>query len=381
MTVFKAFLQILNRNKVILIVYSLMLVFFSIFSVKSNQTTAVFESTKPDVCIMNRDLDQGITASLVDYLAAENHLVSLPDNPDARSDALFYREVNLIIEIPENFHADFLAGKNPEITTQSTGDYNASLAQMSLERYLETAGAYRLVDQREADLIHDIEATLSDPVSVELVSGRDLGSLNRASFYFNFMNYSLIVGCVFIICLALLSFRNQKIADRIAVSSTNPERVNRILLGANLLFASALWLVYVVIAFVVVGGAMFSLQGLLLMLNSFVFVFCVVALALLIARLVKSPNALNGIVNVIGLGSSFLCGVFVPLEWLPDFVVALAHALPSYWYVDANDRISKLETISGSSLAPIFLNLLVVILFALGFIIATSILSHRRRKD
>lgn len=183
------------------------------------------------------------------------------------------------------------------------------------------------------------------------------------------------------ICLVLLSFRNSKIAQRLAVGATPQSKINRILLGGNLLFAFTLWLVYIGISFIIVGQPMFSNHGLLLILNSFIFTFCVVAMALLLANLIKSRNALNGVVNVIGLGGSFLCGVFVPLAWLPDSVRIIAHALPSFWYVSANEYIAELETFSWESLCPLFGYFLIVLAFTAAFIILTNLIStlHRRQ--
>lgn len=125
---------------------------------------------------------------------------------------------------------------------------------------------------------------------------------------------------------------------------------------------------------------MWSAQGAMLILSSLIFTVCVVALAFLLANIVKGRNALNGIVNVIGLGSSFLCGVFVPMSLLPDAVRAIAHVLPSYWYIEANNLIINLEEFSWEKLAPVLSCFLVVLGFALVFVIATNIISTHRRK-
>lgn len=37
--------------------------------------------------------------------------------------------------------------------------------------------------------------------------------------------------------------------------------------------------------------------------------------------------------NVIALGMSFLSGVFVPIEFLGDGIIKIAHFLPAYWYI------------------------------------------------
>ncbi len=387
MTVFKAFLRILARNKWVILMYSAILIIFSVFSLQANESTVTFEAVKPDLCIINHDAEEGITKSLVDYLSANNNIIDLPaDDPDAISDALFYRKINYLVEIPAGFRDDFLVGRNPAITTRSTGDYNASLAEMNLTRFLDVANQYlataassgtQTVD--ESTLIKNLETTLATEVDVQLTSALDTTSLDRAAFYYNFMNYPLLVGCIYIVATVMLSFRDEKISRRIAMGSVTPEHVNRILLAANALFALALWLSYVLISFVIVGSAMFSLHGLWLILNSFVFTLCATALAFLIANLLRSRNAINGITNVVALGSSFLCGAFVPITWLPDGVVAAAHILPSYWYISANDLITTLETFTLDSLQPILLHFLVIFAFTAFFIIVANLLSHRRK--
>lgn len=379
MTIFKAFLQILNRNKGILILYSAILICFSIFSLQSNESTINFEATNPDIYILNHDSGHELSDSLVKYLSERSNVIDLPSDPESLDDALFYRRVNFIMEIPEHFSVNYLAGENPEIDFRSTGDYNASLAEMSLQRYLETAGAYRLISQGENELVQNVESTLGQSVTVELTAHTDTSGLNRAAFYYNFLNYPLIAGCIFMICLTLLSFRNSKVTSRIKVGAISPERVNRILLVSNLLFALVMWLIYIVLSFWIAGTVMFSVQGLWFIGNSLAFTGCITAMAFLIAQLVNSRNALNGIVNVIGLGSSFLCGAFVPLVWLPGSVKAIAHLLPSYWYIDANEQIKLLETFSWETLLPIILNITVVIIFTVVFVLAANYLSRHRQ--
>lgn len=407
MIIFKAFLQILNKNKGILITYSLILIIFSLFSLKSNESTVNFAATKPDIYIINHDLDSNgqpsvLSESLVHYLAERSNLIELNQASEqstssaeqtatmnhadeqirahaALDDAIFYRHVNFALEIPANFETDFLAGQNPAIVYKSSGDYNASLAAMNLSRYLELANTYLLLDLDAPALASHVASTLSSETPVELLSYADSGGLARAAYYYNFMNYPLLVGCIFMICLVFLSFRGSKISSRLAIGAIPQAKINRILLGANLLFAFALWGIYVALSFVVVGRPMLSGQGMLLIFSSFIFTICVVALAFLFANLIKNRNVLNGIVNVVGLGSSFLCGVFVPLVWLPDSVRVIAHALPSFWYVSANDRIVELESFSWENLLPVFGCLLVVLIFALAFVILTNLVSTHQK--
>ena len=96
--------------------------------------------------------------------------------------------------------------------------------------------------------------------------------------------------------------------------------------------------------------------------------------------MVKNKDSISGIVNVIGLGSSFLCGAFIPLEWLPDSVKTIAHIFPTYYFVEGNETIAKLEEINFETLKPIIINAGIVIAFTVVFIILTNIVTKKRRK-
>ena len=97
-------------------------------------------------------------------------------------------------------------------------------------------------------------------------------------------------------------------------------------------------------------------------------------------NLVSNKNAINGIVNVIALGSSFLCGAFVPAQFLPDTVLKIAHILPTYYYINNNEAISKLETFSIDAIKPIAINMLVMFAFTIAFVIITNIVSRKKSK-
>ena len=69
--------------------------------------------------------------------------------------------------------------------------------------------------------------------------------------------------------------------------------------------------------------------------------------------------------GMISLGMAFLCGIFVPREFLSDTVMAIAHFLPAYWYANATDAIDNFT--SGSSVIGIFVSMGVQVLFAVLF--------------
>ncbi|MCI8291285.1 MAG: ABC transporter permease [Clostridia bacterium] len=380
MIVFKTFLKVLNKCKGPVIMFTAILICFAGFNMKTSDNSTNFVGSKPDVLIISQDEEIGVTKNLIDYIKENCNIINIENNDESIDDALFYRDVNYIIYIPENYRNDFLVGKNPKIEVKSTGDYQASLAEMMLERYVNVANTYAKSIDSEEQMIEKINDTLSKQTKVEVTSKLDTDSMTKATFYYNFTNYSILAGCVYVICLILSSFKEEKVRKRTVISSTNYSTYNLKLLFANGLFAVVMWAFYVALSFVLVGNVMFTAHGFVYIANSFVFTMCAVTIAFLIGTLFINKNAINGIVNVVALGSSFLCGAFVPMEWLPDTVLKIAHVLPSYYYISNNERLVSMEVVTFETLKPILINMGIILCFAIGFVIVTNIVARRKRK-
>lgn len=380
MIVFKTFLKILNKNKFIIILYTVFLIGFGGFNMQTSDNSTNFVASKPDIMIVNYDEEKGITKDLIKYITDNSNIIELNNNEEAINDGLFYRDVNYVIYIPENYSEDFMDGKNPEINIKSTGDYQSSFAEMLLSRYIKVANIYQKSIKNEDELTSKINETLSKQSEVEITSKLDTDSLAKATFYYNFASYSILACLVYVICLVLSSFKDIKIQKRTIISSTDYRKLNRQLLLSKSLFSIILWGVYVALSFVLIGDVMFSNQGIIYLINSFIFTMCATAIALFIGNLVSNKNAINGIVNVIALGSSFLCGAFVPMEWLPDGVLKIAHILPSYYYISSNESLKTLEVFNLETMQPIITNMIVILGFSIIFIILTNIVSKRKQK-
>ncbi len=378
MTVFKTLFKIVKAYKFNIIFYTILLVSFAGLNFKTNDNNMSFIAEKPDVLIINNDQEAELTKSLTSYIENNSNIIDIENTEEAINDALFYRDVNYIIYIPENFSRDFLNGLNPEIEVKSTGDYQSALSELMLSRYIEVANMYVQNINNEEELINKINETLSKETEIEITSKLDTDNLSKASFYYNFLNYTIISGCVYVICLVLASFKEEKIRKRTMISSADYKKHNIKLLIGNGVLALIFWAFYVVLSFILIGNVMFSNQGLILIINSLVFSICALTVAFLIGNLVRNKNAINGIIIVIGLGTSFLCGAFVPVEYLPNSVLSVAHILPSYWYIQTNELVKTLEVINFMTLKPIIINMAVMLGFSALFTFVTNIVSKRK---
>ena len=380
MTVFKTFWKILNKNKITVIFFTMLLVIFSASNLKTSDNNMSFEASKPNVFIVNNDEEKGITKYFIKYITDNSNVVEVENTEEKIDDALFYRDVNYVIYIPKEYSKDFMEGKNPTIEIKSSGDYQASFEEMIVSRYIKVANIYQKSIKNEDELISKINETLSKNAEVEITSKLDTDTLTKATYYYNFASYSLLYCLIFIIGLILFSFNEENIRKRTTISNTNYKKHNRILLLSNCCYSLILWMFYVLISFVLIGDVLLSKHGLIYIANSFVLTICITTISFFFGNIVNNKNALGGIANVISLGSSFLCGAFVPMRWLPDFVLKIAHALPTYYYIKTNDAVSTLEEINFETIKPLILNMSIILVFSVVFIILANIVTKRKRK-
>lgn len=381
MTVSKAFWKIALKNIGTIITYTVILIMFGTMNINSGSTTTTYEAEKPSVVIFNHDEKVGVTKSFIEYLEKNTEIKDGYQDDDRLKDALFYEDVTLAVDIPENFHQDIALGRNPEIRTRSSAGYAAELAKVVVNRYLTVAQAYSKINLSEVDLTEKIDKALETSSEVEIKTAVDTAKYSKPTRYFSFANYTILACVITIICLIMSSFNRLEIRKRNLVSKIELKRMNMILLRNCCLYAVAAWSFYVLLGFIVLGfDTLWNMHGLLYAANALVFTTCATTIAYLISRVVFSSGAINGIMNVVALGSSFLCGAFVPATYMPESVLAFAHILPSYYYIDANNQIMEIQDYDFETIWPIILNMIIVFGFSVAFVIAANIISKKKQR-
>lgn len=380
MTVFKTFWKIVNKYKGTIILYTVMLISFGGINLASNDTTTTFTSTLPNIAIVNNDQKSVLTNNLISYLSENSKVVDIENDEEKINDALFYRDVSYVVYIPKNYTNDVLKGMNPTINIKSTNDYTSSLEEMMLTDYLNLQNTYLKLTTDQAKLTNYINDTLKDKSEVVLTSKVDTKSFSKVSRYFNFASYSILAVVIFIITLVLTSFKEKTVNKRIVVSSMNYKKHSGLILKSSLLYALIVWALFSLLAIILLGKSVLNTRGLLLILNTLVFTLQALTFALLISSLVNNKDAIGGIVNVVALGSAFLCGAFIPSMYLPEKVVSISHIFPAYYYNNSNNLVTSLEVINLTTLKPFITNIMMMLVFMLVFIVLNNFVIKNKRK-
>lgn len=379
MIVFKTILKILNKLKGLIILYTVMLISVTLVNQTSDNVDS-FEEVKPSVIIVNNDKSKnGVTNHFIKYL--ENHM-EVRDidtgNEEKIDDALFYRDVSLVVYIPDGFGEDLLDSKDVSVEYKISGDKGSSYGKMLVQNYFDSFNIYN--NYYDGDELFDrLDNALNLDVNVEVKSKLDTNSLSRMARFFNFLNYAILAGCVYSISMILASLKSENVRKRTIVSSYDYKKYNRIVLEACSIVIIGMWLLYMILALIIFKDLFISMNGLWYVINSFVFSLCSLCIGFLIGNITQNKGAISGIVNVISLGSSFLCGCFVPFEFMPDYVIKIAHIFPTYYFVINNEALKVMDNFSLSSVSPLIFNMGIVLIFGVCFVIITNYVSKKKQ--
>lgn len=379
MIVFKTILKILNKLKGLIILYTIMLISVTLINQTSGNVDS-FEEVKPSVIIVNNDKSKnGVTNHFIKYL--ENHM-EVKDidigNEEKIDDALFYRDVSLVVYIPDGFGDDLLDSKDVSVEYKISGDKGSSYGKMLVQNYFDSFNIYN--NYYDGDELFDrLDNALNVDVNVEVKSKVDTNSLSRMARFFNFLNYAILAGCVYSISMILASLKSENVRKRTIVSSYDYKKYNRIVLEACSIVIIGMWLLYMILALIIFKDLFISMNGLWYVINSFVFSLCSLCIGFLIGNITQNKGAISGIVNVVSLGSSFLCGCFVPFEFMPDYVIKIAHIFPTYYFVINNEALKVMDNFSLSGVSPLILNMGIVLIFGVCFVIITNYVSKKKQ--
>ena len=180
----------------------------------------------------------------------------------------------------------------------------------------------------ENEIINNIEKDIQNEIEVK-VSSENQSDMEKLAVYYSFENYAFLSIFTFIIGTIMCIFNKETIRKRNNVSKLNPKSFSNQLFLGHMTLTLSIWAIFILISVILYKDLMFTINGLLLILNSLCFAITATSLAYLIGCLIKNENVISGIQNVISLGLSFISGCFVPIEWLDTNIINFSKIFPS----------------------------------------------------
>ena len=371
MQVFKAMMKVMRKRLPSAMIYIIVFVVISILVTNASTKDNKFEITKLDICVFDED-DTPESRALIEFIGKSNDMVEIENDRDKIIDALYYKRINYALIINKGYAERLAAGETDDLFGSYHIDENYSVVYMGqfLDEYITSVKAYLTMGMTSDEAIKITEEVLSQSTEVDMLrvdKGGDSHFSVDFAGYFQYMPYILIAAVFIVVCQVLVTMNKRDIRFRTNCSCVKNSKYTFQLFFGSLLFVIAVWLLLVVIG-AVLNKEMYAGRAWYAVLNSFIFSLVVASIAVFVSSFEPKENVLNLITQVLSIGMSFLCGIFIPMEVLSDKVLAVSRFLPAYWYVKANNMIADISPFSRDSVVQCYL---IEIGFAVMFVVLT----------
>lgn len=371
MQVYKIFFRILSKQKGQIIMY--LCIFLGIASIISSQAgdpvQDAFEASEYVVALFDEDHSE-YSESLSRYLSANYEMADIQDDKETIQDELYNRNISCAIRIPKGF-GDSMAQageiKKPELTTIPGTIYGETFKGM-INNYVSLVRSYITGGFSAEEALKKAEDTCGKTISVSMAQTSGGSTHSRLYYYFAYLPYIILSICVVGIGPILIVFHKKDVRERNACSAYSLTRTNLQLFAGVVTAGLGACLLYCLMVMTGTGTAVFSFQGLLYCLNMVCFVIVSLGFVFFLGQVVKKDHILTMISNVVALGMCFICGIFVPIEFLGDGLIRVAHFLPAYWYITSADFID--HYVAGKALGELWMGLGIELLFGVALISA-----------
>lgn len=388
MQAFKIYFKILfSKTLGTLILYTciFMAVATLMVSLSEPTETQMFETSKTYVAIIDND-NSALSKNFSDYVFSKTKKVDIGSDEETIKDAVFHIVVNYVIVIPNGFEESF-DSENPLSleTYQYPNSTSGTFVDMLCNSYLSSALLYKSA-LGEIDF-EALENALSSSALVEISSGEADndsagGSTSSAvgSTIFNYLAYPLLALILFVIPTSFIVLNKKEIRRRLYCSPHNQSRFSVNLIICSVITTFVIFLLFILLAVILAPDTVFSIKGLFLIINIFIFVMVCMAVGFFIANVCSSQIVITAIVNVVSLGACFTSGVFVPQSMLPEGVKNVAVINPAFWFVKANEKLSSLSVFNFESCKSSFYDMLVQLAFVLAFLSLALVAAKQKRQ-
>lgn len=381
MTVFKSFLQVLLRNIAFVILFTTIMVVMGLTAFQTSPSSSGdFTASKPTVLVINRGNDTALTKSFNSYLAGQTTKADTGSSEREIDDALYYETLSYVVYLPSDFTETILKGEKPVVDIKTRASSESASAEVLVSRFLRLATGYGQYLTDEDELVKAVNSSLKLDSKVTLTSHLDQKTLHNVTALYNFGSYTLLAGGTYVITMILAAFSVVNIRKRTLISPTRPIRIDLSLIAGCALIVAFLVALNVLLVRILLPGIADTGREGLYALNIAAFGLPVLAIGFFIAKITNNKEALGAIINVVALASAFLCGAFIPRELMPDAVVAIGKALPSFYYIDNNNALAEMTSFTGATASQFWENIGVQVGYALALWIGAAILTRLRRR-
>lgn len=325
---------------------------------------------KIDIAVTDNDNSE-LSVKLKSYLSDKMNMNIIEDEQEKFNDKLINRDVSAIIEIPQNFEANVISGKDVKIKSTTLDDYeNGAYISVYIEGFMRSVNVASDAAKGDAELFSRImNSSAADTELIQenaVISDRE-NEYVAAGFTFSegFM-IMLVTAIGMFITLAVMDDRQYGTYSRMAISSVTGIQYIVGTLGASVLIS--LISLIVLPLYLLITGARMNTDYPLIFVAVMIYSLFNSALSIMLAQLISSKQALATLSGCLASVGALLGGAWFPIDETAGMLKYLSYITPQYWYFNF---------MSGASEQPV-INICVLILYTLLIMLASAALFGRK---
>ncbi|HAU88175.1 MAG TPA: hypothetical protein DCW90_22675 [Lachnospiraceae bacterium] len=333
------------------------------------------------VLLMNEDEDTLLTEQFEDYLS---QYVKFSDgeieNESQLEEDLFYDNIKCVIRIPRYFTVNYLNGKPVDIMrNELTESQDTVLVDTLISKYLMVLKQCPNQGLPLEESIQVVEQMLSKEVMVLPVE-KVLFKKEQFASCQNYMAYILLSIILLYTVSAIYYLRRDEIEKHNRIAPVAGNAIFRNAIFVCILVGLFLALFMGLLVSMIVGIGIHDKSVIMVIINELNYAIYCVAISSFIGMLIKSIKNIDSIGQLISLGITFLCGVFVKQDFLPDKVVLFTKYLPTFLYVKVNNAWSKAEGMDFHDYQAFILNEGMILCTSAIWILISLIIGEKKVK-
>ncbi len=338
MNIYKQFLLSAKKKKRIFIGYFaffLVITFITSNSLNTVKNELKVEYPKAKIALIDKSSNVEFSEHFKDFIAPHSILYSdgnyTEENLDELKDLTISGIIDALIIIDSEPKKKLLEGRAPISIYFQNRNITANVLNENINSYLQflkASSSDEIVGYEKAlhALSQSAEIIIASP---ETINFEKIWFYN----YLKFLSFPISSILLSIILIVLRESKSSALHARIAVSPITPRQY------FTSRFLGSLTVAILVISIFFLAGLPFIGWQINLSdfsrwtVNLLSFTVSLLALILMIDSIGIKKQNIGGMANIYSLGTSFLCGVFIPMEFLPKTVTNISRLFPVYYYV------------------------------------------------
>ncbi|MGI6118293.1 MAG: ABC transporter permease [Bilifractor sp.] len=385
MSVFKGYLKIIRKNLWFTVSYFAIFLIISIMIVMMipEKQTESFSAQRQTITVIDED-GSAISKALIRYLSINNNVSESRMDKGELTRLLYARSTDYVLEIPEGFRNDLAGGDAVLNTTKVPGSSAGYYLDTTIENFVRKASAFVNAGYTEEEAADRTLEAVTAKVDVTIVDTgkRDESNKPFYSYSFTYFPYLYLMLMITVVSSVMMSFSNKEIRSRMLASPISSVSQAVQAAAAFCVQFFIIWLITLLMPLVARGADFYTspFAGYYL-LNSLCLLAVSSAIGFLTGSLITKPVAVSAVANIVALGMCFLCGAFVPMEYLGSGVKRAARFLPVYWYETANNTLAENQTLSTANRNLILQCYAIQLAFALAIFVVTLFIVKKKNQE